>query len=128
MAIKGESELKKYLTKKATHELTFKFWQYRGNKFTQDSVYQMNEFYAHVTFYCDLRELKVMIDRGFECNGTYEVIAEKTFDSENATADCIEWVVETLMKVYKILKERTAPYSDTMWQYNYYANLPIGGV
>lgn len=107
MEFKTDKQLRNYLTKRVEHEVTYKSWQYKGNKFMLEAGYFKKEFYTNVTYTCDLKELGVQLSRGYGFNGTYEIIAEKKFGE---TAECISWTVDRLMEIYKLLYERTSRY------------------
>lgn len=122
---KTDEQLRKYLTKRVETDVTRKSWNFNGIKFTSYSVYFTREFTTCVRYVCTLKELRASIERGYECNGTYELIADKTFDNENAIPDCVQWVVDKLIEIYKLLNERIAPYANNKMLYDVMLNRPI---
>lgn len=111
MQFKTDEQLRSYLTKNVSRDISARLWTFNGIKFTAWKGYFSEDFYTRVEYSCDLRKLSARLERGYECNGTFELIAEKTFDRDNAISECIAWVVDRLMEVYKLLNERIAPYA-----------------
>lgn len=110
MTFKTDEQLRKYLTKNVEYDIGRRTWSFNGIKFTAWKGYFDGDFYTRVEYSCDLRKLTARLERGYECNRTFEIIAEKSFDREDAISQCIVWVVDRLIEVYKLLNERIAPY------------------
>ncbi len=125
MQFKTDEQLRKYLTKRVEQDLSCKSWKFCGMQFTTWASYFNGDFHTRVEYACDLRNLKAYLTRGYEFNGTYQTITEKTFNGDNAISDCIAWTVERLMEIYKLLNERTAPYANNKALYDIMVNRPI---
>lgn len=125
MQFKTEEDLRKNLTKRVSRDITARLWAFNGVKFTASKGYFDGDFYTRVEYTCDLRQLTARLERGYEFNGTLNIIAEQTFDSDNAISECIDWVVNKLMEVYKTLLDRTAPYLFKKDLYEQAVNRPI---
>ncbi|MDE7330289.1 MAG: hypothetical protein K2N30_04270 [Clostridia bacterium] len=125
MQFKSDDKLKKYLTKEVEHDIRGKSWKFNGIKFTSWSSYFTKDFHTIVDYVCDLRQISVKVSRGVQGYTPYQLIAEKIFDGDNAISECINWTVDKLIEIYKVLNERVAPYVFNKDLYEQAINKPI---
>ncbi len=118
-------QLRKSLTKRVEYDIGRRTWTFNGIKFTAWKGYFDGDFYTRVEYSCDLRKLTARLERGYEYNRTLEIIAEKSFDREDAISECVSWVVDKLVEVYTLLNERLAPYSANQSLYKIMLNQPL---
>lgn len=122
MTFKNEQELRKYVKKRVERDVVGKAWLFNGVKFVNHASYFHHEFFTQADYVCDLTQLSVKVYRGDEFNSTYEEIAEKSFNGEDAISSCIEWVVDKLVAVYTLINERLAPYALSKRMYDIQLN------
>lgn len=125
MTFKNEQELRKYLRKHVERDIVGKTWLFNGIKFDNHSTYFRYDFFTQVDYTCDLKNLSVIIHRGYEGLSNYELIAEKSFCDENAISECIAWVVDKLVEVHTVINERVAPYAFSKNMYNSELRKPL---
>lgn len=122
MQFKTDEQLRKYLTKRVEFDIGGRAWSFNGIKFTSWAGYFQKDFHTYVNYVCDLRQLSASGYYGYE---GYQEIAEKDFNGDNAISECINWVVDRLMEIYKLLNERTAPYLNDKQMYDLMVSRPI---
>lgn len=122
---KTDEQLRKYLTKRVQYDLGRKSWKFNGVKFNSTAYYFEKDFFTIVEYVCDLRHIQATLSRENYQAHFYEIIAEKTFNSENAISECVSWVVDKLMEIYKLLNERVAPYINNKQLYDIMVSRPI---
>lgn len=123
MNFKTDEQLRKYLTKRVQYDVQKERWGFNGIKFRMATSYFEGDFFSYVTYTCDLNELNVNIER--YAGKSREIIAEKSFSGKSAISECIVWVVDMLMEIYKLLNERIAPYVNNKSLYDLMVNRPL---
>ncbi len=124
MQFRNEQELGKRLKKRVEYDLGRKSWSFNGIKFNSTAYYFEKDYFTTVEYVCDLRQISVTITRD-KYGKFYEIIAEKSFNGDNAISDCIEWTVNKLVEVYKLLNDRLAPYQNDKLRYELAIKQPL---
>lgn len=125
MQFKTDEQLRKYLTKKVRNDVQKERWGFNGIKFRLLQSYFEGDFCTHAEYSCDLNEISVSLTRWCGFTRSQEIVAEEGFSGKNAISECISWVVDRLVEIYKLLNERTAPYANNKALYDFMINRPI---
>lgn len=118
MAMTLAEKVKKRVGERVKRQVTFKNWQYQGNAFKSTEYYRISaEFLFEVSLWCDLKQLKAQVTIGNDYDGSLQVMGEGSFEFENATETCIDWITNTLIESDQELRERVKPYEAGYYGY-----------
>lgn len=107
MQVRSEAELRKYLAKRVRRNLMER-WSYNGCKFLKYETYFDGDYTVLADYTCTFKTLGVSLTAG---RYPYErVIAEETFEGDNAVEECVAWVTDKLTERYFTTKEKLALY------------------
>lgn len=116
-----EQEIKKMKASvKRNVERTFveSGWKCRGGSFYNCDVYGIRgdivQVRVIVEFNCKIMTVTAKLDTQAEY-GVADSI--KTFGSDEAIQDCIDWVAEKVIETYDIVKSRVSPYKEACEKY-----------
>lgn len=102
-----EERMKERLTKLIGKKLCECGWFWHGVQFTTFGWLGIKGFEAFVRFSAKPHTLTVNI----ETEEQYGIAdKEKTFTSENALGEAVEWTADILIDLYQTIEQRTKPY------------------